>query len=564
MPPQPIQSRHRTQQGTRHTAQADAPPGSRAAIYARKSTPEDEKAEQDKSVMQQQRDARAFILKQGWTVADEHVFAEAKPISGKLGVEHRPALKRLLDTLEETGVDVIVMAAEDRLMRNEDELGVVHKRLRATQVQLWYHQAGRRVDLDTAIGIFNEHVRGFGSALYIENLTRHIVAALKDRARTGQVFSGKTFGYSNTPIGTPEVSYSESGKKKVKVRKQRVVNEEEAAVVRRIFTLFVNGQSPKQIAKRLTAEGAITSSWTGGHRLARWLGGTVREILLRSVYVGVHESTWPDGETITVRNKDWQIVSRALWDKTQARFRNNRAIYLRMTGGKLYSRPRLSNSIEAQYLLSGLLQCGACGSGMVRVLRSQGMGRKLVSMLQCLDAKRGRINSCTNTLLLPMAPMEAELTQIVEATLDEGIILEAVAGIIKAKQAKPVARQQQERDLARLTREVENLTAELAGGSRSAAVRDGLALREAQVSRLAKDLGRAGQPIDIVLLKKRLPAILKDWTNLSRRHLQQSRQLLSKLFPERITCTPKKDHYTFSGQVRLDPILAHGNSLKGS
>jgi len=71
--------------------------------------------------------------------------------------------------------------------------------------------------------------------------------------------------------------------------------------------------------------------------------------------------------------------------------------------------------------------------------------------------------------------------------------------------------------------------------------------------------------LDIASLRKRLPAILKDWTNLSARHLQQSRQLLAKLFPERIICRPVTTkaggRYDFSGQVHLDPILAHQNSL---
>jgi len=59
-------------------------------------------------------------------------------------------------------------------------------------------------------------------------------------------------------------------------------------------------------------------------------------ILLRQVYAGVHHSIRPDGEDIIVKNEAWRIISPSLWDKAQPRFRENRAIYLRSTGGRIW------------------------------------------------------------------------------------------------------------------------------------------------------------------------------------------------------------------------------------
>lgn len=54
-----------------------------AAIYARKSNTQDGLDEREKSVARQIEHAREYAAKQGWTVADEHVFSD----DGISGVE---------------------------------------------------------------------------------------------------------------------------------------------------------------------------------------------------------------------------------------------------------------------------------------------------------------------------------------------------------------------------------------------------------------------------------------------------------------------------------------------
>ena len=48
------------------------------------------------------------------------------------------------------------------------------------------------------------------------------------------------------------------------------------------------------------------------------------------------------------------------------------------------------------------------------------------------------MNSCGNHLLLPIVRMESELTAIVEATLDDGLIAEAIDGIIARLSCTPI------------------------------------------------------------------------------------------------------------------------------
>lgn len=60
-----------------------------------------------------------------------------------------------------------------------------------------------------------------------------------------------------------------------------VINEEQAVVVRKIYGLFIQGRSPFDIAKRLTAEGVPTP---GGKSV--WSGSTIKSILSNEKYAG--------------------------------------------------------------------------------------------------------------------------------------------------------------------------------------------------------------------------------------------------------------------------------------
>jgi DNA invertase Pin-like site-specific DNA recombinase len=88
-----------------------------AAIYARKSTEQNGVADEEKSVTRQVEHARAYAIRKGWTVLDEHVYA-ADGVSGA-EFESRPGFARLMNGLrvKPRPFDVLVMAEESRLGR---------------------------------------------------------------------------------------------------------------------------------------------------------------------------------------------------------------------------------------------------------------------------------------------------------------------------------------------------------------------------------------------------------------------------------------------------------------
>src|SRR5690242_3628088 len=93
--------------------------GLRAAIYARKSTAQEDRDPDNKSVVTQVKEAREFIQKQGWSLAEEHIFQD-DGISGA-EFENRPEFLRLLASLPKKGkppFDVVVMRDPTRLGRD--------------------------------------------------------------------------------------------------------------------------------------------------------------------------------------------------------------------------------------------------------------------------------------------------------------------------------------------------------------------------------------------------------------------------------------------------------------
>src|SRR5919112_6884464 len=69
-----------------------------AAIYARKSTDQNGISDEEKSVTRQIEHAKAYAVKKGWTVAEEHIYVD-DGISGAEFVK-RPGLLRLMNALK--------------------------------------------------------------------------------------------------------------------------------------------------------------------------------------------------------------------------------------------------------------------------------------------------------------------------------------------------------------------------------------------------------------------------------------------------------------------------------
>ncbi|WP_186421360.1 recombinase family protein, partial [Bosea sp. CS1GBMeth4] len=316
----------------------------RTAIYARYSS----ENQRDASIEDQIELCRRYAAAQGWQVVS--VFSD-RAISGT--TIDRPGYQDLLAEARRGKFDVIVVEALDRLSRKLSEIARLHDELQFTRIGLHAVSLGR-------IETMHVGMLGTMAQIYIADLREKTRRGQLGRILQGRAASGKAFGYDI-------VQGAERG--------ERVINQAEAATVRRIFQLFANGVSPRGIAHRLNGE-AIP-----GPDRRPWLDTTIRGqkergtgILNNELYAG--ELVWnrcsyvkdpSTGRRLARPNpqEQWErrsvpelrIVDDELW---QAAKRRQEATAFEM--GRNEEGNALNRAHRRRYLLSGLLTCGCCGA----------------------------------------------------------------------------------------------------------------------------------------------------------------------------------------------------------
>ncbi len=391
------------------------------------------------------------------------------------------------------------------------------------------------------------------------------------KAKAGHVTGGRAFGYDNVEERTADG-------KRLHVR--RVINDSEAAVVRRIFEACARGAGLRRIAHELNeARLPAPRPSKGGPR--GWSPSTVRDVLYREDYRGVivwnrtqKRNAWGEKRPQRRPENEWhrreapalRIVSDDLWQAAHDRLRGSRNAYIRSTEGRLGGRP--TNGVESRYLLTGMAVCGQCGGALTARSRSHGRHRGL--FYHCLtNIQRGRA-VCDNALAIPLKDTdEAVLTALEDDVLRPEVMTAAVREAL-ARLNPPQGERQAERErlrgaLRRLEAELARLTEALVSGgdlpTLVAAVRE----REAQHSGIARELAELDQldemrSLDVHRVEQILREKLTDWRGLLTHNVMQARQVLRSLVPERLTFMPKHGDegpfYVFEGTAVLDRFLS--------
>lgn len=168
----------------------------RAAVYARKST-EQNVADDAKPVTRQVELARAFAAKQGWTVAESHVYID-DGISGAEFVD-RPGLMALTQAARGKPrlFDVLVTMDVDRIGR--EQYAVASELLKIVQsgVRVFFYATGQELKLDTPISKITLSLQGYAAEDYRHQIQTKTKEALHRKAAHGFVANGKVLGYVN-------------------------------------------------------------------------------------------------------------------------------------------------------------------------------------------------------------------------------------------------------------------------------------------------------------------------------------------------------------------------------
>ncbi len=343
----------------------------RAAIYARYSSD----LQRPASIEDQVRRCREEITRRGW---QEVAVYSDREIPGTVA-QRRPGYQQLQKAAKAKQFEVVMADELSRLSRDGEEHAALRKRLQFWSVHL------RTLDgIDTVASPQSAApmmlVKALMNEAELEANARRSHRGLEGRVLAGHHPGGALYGYRTRavhadrpgdPLGTGQV-----------VGYEYLVHEEEAETIRRVFKMYADGMSGRQIAASLNSEGLPPPGARWRNRLGprrTWSHSAVMGdrrkgtgILNNEKYIGRHvwnRSVWPkdpeqDGKQVRRERPpgEWvvseiptpRIVPQELWKAAKARQRQ------RSREG-----PQSAAHGRNRRLLSGLLVCAKCGGHYV-------------------------------------------------------------------------------------------------------------------------------------------------------------------------------------------------------
>ena len=462
----------------------------RAVIYARYSSDQQSAA----SIPDQVRLCRRLCEEQGWQLVE--VFAD-EAMSGATHL--RPNFQRMQQLAMRGGFDVLVAEALDRLSRDQEHIAGLHKRLNYLGVQIHTKAEGRISEIHIGLG-------GTMSALFLRQLAEKTHRGLEGRVKAGKSAGGISYGYRLARQPLPDGTWSTG---------DRVIDPAEAAIVTRIFTEYDRGRSARAIAIGLNRDG-IPAPRAGGKGKGTWSFSTISGnwkrctgILNNELYIG--KLVWnrqrfvkdPDSGKRQARPNpaaDWiaeevpalRIIDDALWARVKAR---QGAIRDDILSERLQNptAPMTERARRARYLLSGLLQCGCCGSGYIMISDSR---------YGCAAARNS--GTCTNRKTIRRVDVEARvLAGLRDNLLHPDLIREFIAEFQREAQEQRLscisARAEAERDLGKVAKEIDNIITAIAQGMFHASMKARMDTLEADKARLTAQLADLPEPEPVTL-----------------------------------------------------------------
>ena len=299
----------------------------------------------------------------------------------------RPGIQMLMQDAAAGKFSVVYAEALDRISRDQEDIAAIYKRLSFAGVRIMTLSEGEISHLH--IGL-----KGTMNALFLKDLALKVRRGLRGKVESGLSGGSLPYGYEVVK------KFDANGEP---VRGERRVNEEQAAIVRRIYREYIQGRSPRAIALQLNKEGVPGP--TGGQWSPSSINGNRRRgigILNNEIYIGVivwNRQTFvknpdtgkrvprfnPESEWIRSEVPDLRIVDQDLWDEVKGR---QRELPDKKEDFWKAQRPR--------YLLSGLLKCGECGGGCSKTNHNR---------YGCSTAKNK--GTCSNTLKIHQDEIEA-------------------------------------------------------------------------------------------------------------------------------------------------------------
>ncbi len=520
------------------------------AIYARYSTDRQD----SRSIDDQVRRCRGFAGQRGHTVAAEYADAA---ISGSH--TERLNLQRLLADARRGAFRHVLVDDLSRLSRDlGDAWRLIFSEFAASNVSVIDVNSGLHSDAQGARMAFG--AMALISDGFLQMIRAETHRGLEGRALAGFATGGKTFGFSTVVEPNPPVPDHP--------RKVRVIVPDEAALVLRVFGMYLEGMSLKGIAAKLNADRIPAPHDNGrGHKLAPgWGHSTIRSMLRNAQYIGVwtwNREKWvqipgtagyrriprPVSEHVRKDVPHLRIVPQAIWEEVQAK--------LRKRGGA--GRPAGTGKYETS-LLSGLLKCGVCGGSITIVSRHKKNGVGYAN-LGCTTRNSRGLAACSNSKTIAEKKITDAVVAELRALLTEPKLVERFVSDFKKEfdaqhRALPGGAHELRRQVEQAERRIKNLTGAMARMGFSEGVLTQLAIEEETLKKRKRALASATRAQGAVVIPH--PKLISDYIENLLATLDMdraaARALLAKHMPP-LVLTPEGTGYRATGGFNLSLCL---------
>ncbi len=279
-------------------------------------------------------------------------------ISGR--TDARPAFRDAVAYCKSHQVDYFICWSTSRFARNKLDAAMHKRDLERAGCRVVYVS----VDIDnrTDSGWMTESIMEIFDEHYSRQVSTDTLRSMMKNARDGYFNGGRVpFGYRTIEAG---------GRKKLEIEPT------EASIVRDVFQWCIEGHGAKSIAMQLNEQGRL-------HRRAEWQKNTVGYLLKSWCYAGYTIFNRKNGLTGKERPvEDWittesheGIISKEIFMSVQ-----------NMIGDRAPSEG--AGSPHSNFVFTGLLKCGICGSAM-QTESAHGNGGKY-HYYNCSAALRGK------------------------------------------------------------------------------------------------------------------------------------------------------------------------------
>ena len=305
-----------------------------AVIYARFSS----HAQNEQSIEGQLKECYAFAERSGLRIVHEYID---RALTGT--TDKRPEFLQMIEDSKRKGFQFVVVYQLDRFARNRYDSATYKAKLKKNGVRVL---SSKENITDDASGILIEGVLESMAEYYSAELSQKIKRGIAISASKCKFFGGKV------PLGY-----------KIDEKKDYVINEETAPIVRRMFEMLAGGYNYAQIARYMNERGIPTA--TGG----KWGKNSVNSIFSNRRYLGKYIF---HGEEIDGGIP--QLIDDGLFADVQKVLEK-------------YAAAPSRGKAKVEYLLSDKLICGKCGNKMTGI-SSTSKSKKIHHYYKCVGVTK--------------------------------------------------------------------------------------------------------------------------------------------------------------------------------